>query len=502
LAASPPPQSSIADISSGSFWVTLSTLLNRIMVIVVAIPVVRILGKEAYGSYALVAKTLMLFATFGATGFGALGNRYIAELKVKDPQRVGRIVSLCVVTVLTLGSATFAAMFLLADWAATDVCKDASMAPLFRLAAVGLYGIALNGLSRGILGGFRAFTLITYSQAIGVISAPLLIGLGCYSFGLKGAVGGFALNHATMGLVATILALTQLKKFGIHFNFKESLREVRLLQQFWLPAMLGSMVVVPASWLVQVMVKRQEPNGDLLLGVCSAADQYRVALGIIPMAMGQVILTMLSECRADEDKTKYGALYDLNVRLTLLTVLPLSLIGVCAAKAIMAVFGPSFVPDWSVLAILSSAGLFAMIAATVGQLMTSGDRMWLALALNSMWMVAILFFGWILIPRSGANGFAWAHLLSYVLHAAISLYLVKVVFRLRLSRSSMTLLATIPVWLIASWFLAHHASLTLGIVAALFMSAASVAFCIIMGLSRDERSDLTRMASSLAARFR
>jgi len=168
-------------------------------------------------------------------------------------------------------------MFFSAGWIATRLCDDPKIAPLFRLAAIGLYGIALNGLSKGVLGGFRAFSTQTVSQAFGVISAPILIGLGCYLYGLEGAVGGFAINHAAMGLFSTLLAYRVMQRFDIGLDLAGFIKELPLLRTYWLPAMLGGAVVVPATWWLQVILKNQ-PDGDLLLGACAAAIQFRLAM--------------------------------------------------------------------------------------------------------------------------------------------------------------------------------------------------------------------------------
>ncbi len=469
---------------------TLSTVVNRVMLVLVTIPVARILGKEDYGNYSLVAGTLMVFATFGASGFGALGNRYIAELKFKDPQRVSRIISLCIATVLVFGSITFFVMFFSAGWIATRLCDDPKIAPLFRLAAIGLYGIALNGLSKGVLGGFRAFSTQTVSQTFGVISAPILIGLGCYLYGLDGAVGGFAINHAAMGLFATLLAYRVMQRFDIGLDLAGFIKELPLLRTYWLPAMLGGAVVVPATWWLQVILKNQ-PDGELLLGACAAAIQFRLAMGIIPMAMGQVVFTLLSECDRDREPERFEELYDLSLRFTILIVLPITVVGIVSSKGLMAVFGESFVPDWQVMAIMSLSGFFIMLGSTVGQLMASSNRMWLSLTLNTFWMLLIVGLGYWLIEPYGAWGFAVANAVSYGIHLFVNYVVFRKVLHMHLLRAGLISVVSAVVIIAIAFAIAPLVSTMVGLFVGALLAAITATICWKVGLSASERKTLS-----------
>lgn len=464
--------------------------MNRITLVLVTIPVARLLGKDDYGLYSLVAGTLMVFATFGASGFGALGNRYIAELKFKDPERVSRIISLCIVTVLVFGSITFSVMFFSADWIATRLCDDPEIAPLFRLAAIGLYGIALNGLSKGVLGGFRAFSTQTISQAFGVISAPLLIGMGCFFYGLDGAVGGFAINHAAMGLFTTLLAYRVMRRFDLSLDLPGSLKELTLLRTFWLPAMLGGAVVVPATWWLQVILKNQ-PDGDLLLGTCAAAIQFRLAMGIIPMAMGQVVFTLLSECDRKTEPERFEELYDLSLRFTILIVLPITVIGIVSSKGLMAVFGESFIPDWQVMAIMSLSGFFIMLGSTVGHLMATSNRMWLSFTLNAFWMLLIVGLGYWLIERYGAWGFAVANAVSYGVHLFVNYVVFRKFLDMHLLRGGLITILSSAVIISISFAIAPFVSTVFGILVGALLAAFTAVAIWKMGLSESERATLS-----------
>ncbi len=493
-------QSMLRDLSGGAFWTTLSTLINRIAIVLVALPVARILGKAEFGLFNLVATTLMVFATFGATGFGALANRYCAELRTTDPKRLGRILAMSVVTVVVLGGASFIAMLMLADWTASDVCQQPEIGLALKMSAVAILGLALNGLNRGILGGLRAFRVQTIFNSIGAVTAPLFIGLGCYFEGLNGAVAGLAASHLANGIISTYFSIRELRAYNVPMRLAGWTDEISLLTSFWLPAMLASLVVVPASFAINAMLSRQ-PNGDLMLGAAGAADRFRLALGIIPMAMNQVVLTLLSEKRSDAERSNYVTLYDLHLRLIVVIVLPMAVAGVAASKPIMALFGPEFVGSWQVLAIMAATGFVSMAASTVGQVMTSADRMWLAFVTNAGWMVILLGLGWYWIPQYGENGYAMSYLVSYSVHAVVSFVVCRWMLNVHVNRDTLSLLLVAPVLVALTYWAARSSGVYGGIIAGVVAFLGALGVCWRFGMHAEEKSAIVGMGKSLAGRL-
>lgn len=491
----------LRDLSGGAFWTTLSTLINRVAAILVALPVARMIGKAEFGLFNLVATTLMVFATFGATGFGALANRYCAELRSTDPQRLGRILAMSVVTVVVIGGGSFVAMLFLADWTAREICLQPEIGPLLQLAAVAILGLAVNGLNRGILGGLRAFRVQTIFNSIGAVTAPLFIGIGCYLSGLNGAIAGLAASHLANGLLSAYYTIKALRQFHIPIRIRGWTQELALLPTFWLPAMLGSLVVTPATFAMQSLLSRQ-PGGEEMLGAAGAGDRFRIALGIVPMALNQVVLTLLSEKRSDAERSSYVSLYDLHLRLIVVIVLPLAAAGAAASKPIMALFGPEFVPNWQVLTIMAATGFVIMATSTVGQLLTSADRMWLAFITNAGWMGLLLGLGWFWIPQHGENGYAMSYLVSHTVHAVLSFAVCRWMLDIRLETATLALLFFSPIAFLLAYFGADALGVYPGIGVGLIAFAVTFAICWRFGMHAEEKTLILAMAKSLPGRIR
>jgi len=233
-----------------------------------------------------------------------------------------------------------------------------------------------------------------------------------------------------------------------------------------------------------------------MIGACAAALQFRLIMGIIPMAMGQVFFTQLSEITRAKDSRRYDELYDLSLRLTILVAVPIALAGILGAKSFMFLFGRDFVSDWPVVGMMGISGVFLLIGATIGQLLASSNRMWLSFSMNAFWLLLIVVLAWWLIPRYGAMGFALAHAGSYAIHLAISYLVFHRVLRVQLLPGGLSALvrsgAIIAVAVVVAPLLSIWGGALAGIVAALGAVVAGVRF----GLSADERATLAELGAS------
>jgi O-antigen/teichoic acid export membrane protein len=55
----------------------------------------RLLGRELFGTLAIVQSTGIAAASIASLGLGVVATRYVSACKESDPARVGRILALC-----------------------------------------------------------------------------------------------------------------------------------------------------------------------------------------------------------------------------------------------------------------------------------------------------------------------------------------------------------------------------------------------------------------------
>src|ERR1700684_3826845 len=80
----------LARLLQGTFWSGLSAALNQSATFVSAVVVARLLGRAAFGHYAIVLATLLSVGVLAQTGLGFSVSKHVAEFRSIDKQRTGR----------------------------------------------------------------------------------------------------------------------------------------------------------------------------------------------------------------------------------------------------------------------------------------------------------------------------------------------------------------------------------------------------------------------------
>src|SRR5947209_10780226 len=121
----------------------------------------RLLGKEQYGRFALVQSTVNTFVGVGALGLGITATKYVSEYRVRQPERVGRVLGLSC-SVAIVAALVFAIGYLIA----CPFIVSWDYIGRVRIGAICIFFTALNGYQLGALAGFENFGRIARLSAM------------------------------------------------------------------------------------------------------------------------------------------------------------------------------------------------------------------------------------------------------------------------------------------------------------------------------------------------
>src|SRR5947208_2583316 len=97
-------------------WNLAGTLLGQAGTFSANIILARILGRAIFGEYALIQNTLLTLAGVAQMATGYTASKYVAEFRLVDKPRTGRILGFCtLVSLATAGIATLG-LILCAPW--------------------------------------------------------------------------------------------------------------------------------------------------------------------------------------------------------------------------------------------------------------------------------------------------------------------------------------------------------------------------------------------------
>lgn len=407
----------------GAFWAVLGTIASRALGLVAAIVAARVVGKMVYGELGIIQSTVGMLGTLAGFGMSTTAAKFVAELRERDPERAGRIITLSSVTSWAISLFLAVMLVILAPWLCQHTLAAPQLTVYVRMSAPLLVVAGINGAQLGVLIGFEAFKAIARVTSLaGLLNFPLVVG-GALMFGLPGILGGMALAQG-LGCILNFYALRrEARNYRVPIAISQCWSELPILWQYSLPAVGTEIVVSAVGWTTATMLVRQS-NGYSEMGVFNAANQWFNAAIWLPKMLGSVALPMLSERLGTNDRANSFRLLWLSVKINGIIVAPIVAFGCLLSPYIMMSYGNGFRSAWPTLCVILLTAAVLSVESPVGQLFSASGRMWLGFSSNVGW-AAVFVCANLLLLGQGAFGLATARLLGYCAQATfIFLYLV------------------------------------------------------------------------------
>lgn len=402
-----------ARLIQGSLWSIGGSMAAKVLALLSAVLVARILGKATYGQLGIVQSTIGMFGALAGFGMGTAASKFVAEFRHSDPARAGRVITLSSVVSWTSGIALAAVLFVLAPRLAESSLASPELAPYIQLSALLLLLNTVNGAQIGVLCGFEAFRGVSWINGIvGLLGLPLIVG-GALMFQLWGVVWGLILAQAAGCLASVYIRRHEAARLRIPIpSWSKTASELSLVRQFALPATLGCLLVNPVNWASTAMLAVQ-PDGWEHVGALNAANQWFGALLWLPYLIAQSVMPVLSERIGANDRVRSAKVVVAALKITALVTLPLVVIGSICAPYIMGAYGDEFVADWPALVVSLMTCVVVAIQVPVGNLVAATGRMWDGLGMNLLWAIVFLVGTWFALDW-GVLGLVSARFVAYL----------------------------------------------------------------------------------------
>ena len=386
----------------GAFWSLAGAAIARGLGLAGSICAARILGRRGFGELGMIQSTVGMFATFAGFGLGLMATKHIAEFRSQDRPKTGRLIGLSTVASLISGSIMAVILIACADWVCGSTLRTPYLAGPLRVSASLLLLNAVCGAQTGVLSGFEAFRTIAKINLIsGLLGFPMcVIGAWC---GIDGAVWGMSASVLVNCILNRVELRRLLKAAGITVDHRGCWREARVLWTFTAPALLGSILMAPATWLCNAMVARGA-HGYENLALLNVGNQWRAAILFVPATLGGMILPVLANLSGENDSARYRTVLKYSLAGNAACALAVAVPVILFAGRILKAYGNGFAAGRGVLILtVAASGIFALnnqlsrAAASVG-------AMW-----ASFWFDAVCAAGYLagcaaLFGRWGVNG--------------------------------------------------------------------------------------------------
>jgi len=404
-------------LQAGFSWSLAGAVFNSGCTLALNIIIARIVGKEVFGEFGMVQNTMVTLAGIAQLSTGYTANKYVAEFRSVDKNKVGRIIGLCsVISTLTAFIAVLV-LFFGAPFLATVMFKAPHLSPSLMIATGMVFFAVMNGYQLGALAGLESYgplakaLFITGSLNIGVCS------IGAWLYGLNGIVAALGVSALLQWLIhRRILKMeSSIQDINIYSDFQSILQEKVILLKFALPAAISGFVTMPALWLANTFLVSQ-PDGFGQMALFSAANSMRSLVLFLPLILNKVSMSLLNNQKGLDDDRLYRKVFWSNLIGTVGFVFAGAIVVAFLGPWILSAYGKDFEEAYPVLIVILLVGAFEGITQASYQIIQSQEKMWL-----SFWSVAlprdgaIVVLAYFLTPHYGAIGLAWAYAAAWLL---------------------------------------------------------------------------------------
>lgn len=397
---------------TGATWNLVGSVLGHGANFLTNVIIANLLGREIFGEFGIVQSTAMTSAGVAMIATGITATKYVAEFRIREKQKAGRILGLCSVVTAITGSIATLVVWFFADWIARVALKSPHLTESIRIGAALIFFSVINGYQIGALSGLESFRSLAWAYGTQGIIQLAVCGVCTWRWGLNGALFGMLITTIGRWLVFHFTLRAEGMRQGVIVAYNALLAEKSVLFKFAIPAAISGMTVAPAIWIGNALLMRQT-DGASDVALFNAAYSLKSAVVFLPWVLNSVGMAILNSHRGEENRKHYRESFWIN----------LVMIGTCAAvgailvagagPVLLRLYGRKFIPGYSTLLALMFAVVAETVALGIHQLVITQERMWLSffcVALpKDMSLVAAAY---CLVPLHRAFGLGLSHAIS------------------------------------------------------------------------------------------
>ncbi len=415
-----PTQSLESRFRKGVIWNIIAAILAQGANFLTSIVIANLLGRELFGQYGVIRSTLLTLSAMAQVATGITATKYVAELRVRDKVRAGRVLGLCAVVTFANGILTCGVILVASPLLAIRILHAPGLATDLRITAVVALFAVVDAYQTGTLAGLESYKTLAFgSGAQGVLQIALAFMLARH-YGLTGALIALILTAAGRWFMFQICIQHEAKRQNIYIHYRGLTKEAEILRRFLVPAAISGMTAPPAIWIgTAVLVRSSAGFGQVAL--FSAAFNLKSFALFFPLVLNNVGASLLNNQRGWGDEGNYRRVFWINNALTGGSAIIGAGVIAVIGPWLLRLYGKDFEGAYTCLLILMATAVTDSIANAAYQIVQAREKMWISLLVlvlpRDLLLTALAI---TIVPGRGAVGLSAAHF------SASCLYLVLV----------------------------------------------------------------------------
>jgi len=403
--------------------------------------VIRLLGEEQYGLYALALVPVSMIAFFRDWGIPSALTKYVAWFKTREQiQEIKKFVTIAFLFSVSISIALTITTFVLAKPIAMFYRK-LEVFPLIKIASLALIAGAIYSICWGVFLGFEdtkynAIMLIIYAVIKGCLSL-ILVFLG---YGVFGAIIGYVFGFLASAVFGVILLPKELSKYKEGKKIKtNSLNQelswkhaLKILLGFGLPLAIANIIIGFRNQFYNLLAGRHCSKWDF--GNYSAAATLLSPLPVLTLPIMNALFPAYSKIDGVKNKKLLGTIFKMAIKYVSLIIVPLTalIIGLSEPLRIL-IYGNRF-PDASLyLMLLAIVYLYTVIGyLNFGPLLKGQGRTRAVMIGNAIGLAIGIPTSFLLIPLFGIIGLIFTNILTISMIMVFYIVFIKKHFKIDL----------------------------------------------------------------------
>ncbi|MDD2257815.1 flippase [Candidatus Falkowbacteria bacterium] len=386
-------------------WMFIGQFFSLLISFFVGAAVARYLGPANYGVYNYALSFVGLFSFIAPLGVDAILYRELISQPQKRDELMGTAFRLKLIGgVIAFLAASVSAYFLEADFLVKLIVLVFSISFIFQAFNVSytFFNSRVQSLKN------------VKVQTLAVLFSAVLKIIVIVSF--KGVIW-LALAALIESIIISVGAVYFYRQKGYRlraWTFNPALAK-KIISVSWL-LLLSSAAALVYQKVDQVMVGRF--LGNEAVGFYAVAAKLSEIWYFIPgIICGSLFPAIVNAKKTDPTlyQNRLKKLYRLMFFLALLIAFPLA---VFSWPITVMIFGADYAASAPVLSIYAWSSLGFFLTTAINQALTSENRLRIIFLINLLMMLVNVFLNYLLIPRLGLSGAAWATTISYLLGPA------------------------------------------------------------------------------------
>lgn len=404
-------------LAKGAFWTSLGTIVSKAATIVASLCVARFCGKTEFGEYGMVINTASMLSTVCGMGMGTTVVKYVAELKDRDPERAGRILAMATFITWLMGGLIGGLFIASSDVIAEKVMVASHLAPLLRIAALGVILGIFNEVQLSSLTGCEAYQERAWISIGTGLSQSFLLILFSWKWGLRGSVVAFSIAALATVIFTTLSLIPIWRRYNLKRRFAFAFREWRVLICFSMPTILLLFLGYPVGWFTRTLLARTT-DGYGHLAIINAASPWGMAIAFLISTIGTAMVPIISDLVGRGEQVQALSLTRKMFCVNSMLAIPLTCILCLCCPLILKTYGKGFECGCLTFAVIIAAHGIGAIYQPMWSFLVGSGRMWMNLSVVFATAIIQIFLAWSFVSI-GSVGLAISELSTSIIRLIV-----------------------------------------------------------------------------------